>query len=301
MKSNIPVLQLTEDISGVRIEKITDAVFESLFDSISQLHRNDHNVCILLTRGSVELLVDFKNSALSPETLLFLQPGQIQRMVRFGKNSDGWILFLDNKLVDEHARLMIEDALFEGPTVPLSGADVLWFSRYFELLYQTYHDGALNNFHKPAVNALVLPGIYKIAAAFQVNARSAAGAYSQRSIELTINFKKLVRKHYRELKKPNDYAHLMNLSISYLNDTIKSVTGFTASYFIQQEMLREGQRLLCYTDQPIKEIAAYLGYDDAKYFNRIFTKLAKISPGRFRNDFKSNKTMSAPVIKDRPL
>ncbi|MBO9152163.1 helix-turn-helix domain-containing protein [Chitinophaga sp. GCM10012297] len=301
MKNNIPVLQIKENISGVHIEKITDTVFESLYDSVGQLHRNDHNVCILLNRGSIELMVDFKNFALSPQTLLFLQPGQIQRMVCFGKNSDGWILFLDNKLIDEHARLMIEEALFNGPLVALSPADVLWFTRYFELLYQTYYDEALDNFHKPAVNALVVPGIFKVAAAFRVNARSAAGAYSQRSIELTINFKRLVRKHYRELKKPNDYAELMNLSISYLNDTIKSVTGFTASYFIQQEMLREGQRLLCYSDQTIKEIAAYLGYDDAKYFNRIFTKLAKISPGRFRSNFKSNKTMSLPVVKNRPL
>jgi AraC-like DNA-binding protein len=82
----------------------------------------------------------------------------------------------------------------------------------------------------------------------------------------------------------------MSFSTSYLNDTIKSVTGFTASYFIQQEMLREAQRLLCYTDLSIKEISIDLGYDDTKYFNRIFTKLAGIPPGRFRYNFKSLKT-----------
>jgi AraC-like DNA-binding protein len=98
-----------------------------------------------------------------------------------------------------------------------------------------------------------------------------------------------VRKHYRDLKKPSDYADLMNFSISYLNDTIKSVTGFTTTYFIQQEMLREGQRLLGYTDLSIKEIADHLGYDDSKYFNRIFSKLANVSPGRFRNKFKSDR------------
>nr|WP_262898746.1 helix-turn-helix domain-containing protein [Dawidia soli] len=82
----------------------------------------------------------------------------------------------------------------------------------------------------------------------------------------------------------------MSFSTSYLNDTIKSVTGFTTTYFIQQEMFREGQRLLCYTDLSVKEIAALLGYDDHKYFNRLFTKLANLSPGRFRKNFKSYST-----------
>jgi AraC-like DNA-binding protein len=148
----------------------------------------------------------------------------------------------------------------------------------------------LGSFHKTAVNAFAAPCIYKIASAFQANTESASAHHSSRSIELTKKFKRLVRKHYRELKKPADYADLANFTVTYLNDTIKSVTGFTTSYFIQQEMLRESQRLLCYTDLSIKEVAAQLGYDDAKYFNRVFTKLANISPGRFRDNLKSLDT-----------
>ncbi len=285
----IPIWQLKENISGVRIDRINEAYISSLFDDISKLHRNDHFICLLLTSGSAVLLVDFKKVHVAPERLIFLFPGQIQQAVKFNNNIDGWILFLDNKLVDEHARLMIEDSLFKGPVLPISGSDLQWFTRYFELLFQTYNDYALGSLHKEAVNAFAAPCVYKIASAFQANTESVSGQYSQRSIELTKKFKQLVRKHYRDLKKPSDYAGLMNFSINYLNDTIKSVTGFTASYFIQQEMLREGQRLLCYTDLSIKEISVHLGYDDTKYFNRIFTKLAGNPPGRFRNNFKSIK------------
>lgn len=244
----------------------------------------------MLTTGGAELLVDFKKVSVARKTLAFLLPGQIQRVIKFNKNSDGWILFLDNKLVNDDARLMIEDTLLKDPLLPLSAADLLWFTRYFELLFQTYHDGAFGGLHKSAVTALVAPCIYKIASAFQANSNALAGVHPQRSIELARKFKRLVQKHYRELKKPGDYASLMSFSTSYLNDTIKSVTGFTTTYFIQQEMFREGQRLLCYTDLSVKEIAALLGYDDHKYFNRLFTKLANLSPGRFRKNFKSYST-----------
>ncbi|MBO9198675.1 MULTISPECIES: helix-turn-helix domain-containing protein [Niastella] len=288
MKSKIPIWQLRENISGVRIDLFSDAYISSTLNDVSKLHRNDHFICLLLTSGEGELLVDFKKVPVAKETLVFLIPGQIQRAVTFNNSSKGWILFLDDKLVDEHARLMIEDSLHKGPLLSLSKSDFEWYTRYFELLYQTYQDNTLGALHKLAVNALAAPCIYKIASAFQANTEL-SGQHSRRSVELTNKFKRLVRKHYRELKKSGDYADLMNFSVSYLNDTVKAVTGFTVSYFIQQEMLREGQRLLGYTDLSIKEIATYLGYDDPKYFNRLFTNLAGISPGRFRSDFKSNK------------
>lgn len=287
MKHKIPIRQLIENISGVRIDRISETFIGEQFDDISKLHRNDHYICILLTAGNVEVLVDFKKVYVAQHTLLFLLPGNIQRAVRFNNDSQGWILFLDNKLVDEQARLMIEGSLFKGPVLSLSASDVQWFTRFFELMHQTYHDFTLGNLHRSTVNAFATPCVYKIASAFQENGESALEQHSHRSIELTKKFKQLVRKHYRDMKKPSDYAGLMRFSINYLNDTIKSVTGFTASWFIQQEMLREGQRLLCYTDLSIKEIAAWLGYDDHKYFNRLFTKLAGDSPGRFRRHFKS--------------
>lgn len=289
MKGKIPVWQLKENISGVRIERFNDAFISSLINEITQLHRNDHFVCLLLTSGSAELLVDFKKVLVAGETLAFLIPGQIQKAVKFSTNSKGWILFLDNKLVDDNARMMIEDSLLKGPLLSPSKPDLTWYCQYFELLFQTYHDGNLGSLQKLAVNALAAPFIYKVAAAFQANTDKLSVQHSQRSIELTQKFKRLVRKNYLELKKPGDYAGLLNFSTSYLNDTVKSVTGFTTTYFIQQEMLREGQRLLCYTESSIKEIAAYLGYDDPKYFNRIFSKLVGISPGRFREIFKFNR------------
>lgn len=290
MKNNIPVWQLKDNISGVRVDRINDAYITSKIDYISKLHRKDHFICLMLAEGNAELLVDFKTVHLTAGSLVFLSPGQIQQMVKFKNNSKGWVLYLDYKLVDEYVMLIMEDSLLRGPLLQLSETDISWFISYFGLLVQTYYDETLGSFLKPSINALVEPCIYKIASVFQIKARNANEEYSQRSIELTKKFKGLVRKHYRDLKKPNDYANLMSFSISYLNDTIKSVTGFTTSYFIQQEMLREAQRLLCYTDLSIKEISVYLGYDDTKYFNRIFNKLTTIPPGRFRIDFKSLKT-----------
>src|ERR1044072_1564822 len=194
MKGKIPVWQLKENISGVRIERFNDAFIASLINEITQLHRNDHFVCLLLTSGSAELLVDFKQVIVAKDTLVFLIPGQIQKAVKFSNNSKGWIMFLDNKLVDDQSRMMIEDSLQKGPLLSPSPSDLTWYSQYFELLFQTYHDNSLGSLHRSAVNALAGPCIYKIASAFQANSDKLTGEHSQRSIELTKKFKRLVRK-----------------------------------------------------------------------------------------------------------
>lgn len=77
--------------------------------------------------------------------------------------------------------------------------------------------------------------------------------------------------------------------MSYLNDTVKAVTGFSLSYFIQQEILAEAQRLLFYTELSIKEIADRLGYEDPKYFIRFFGKGKGESPSLFRKNILAHK------------
>ncbi|MBC8644381.1 helix-turn-helix transcriptional regulator [Flavobacterium lindanitolerans] len=51
---------------------------------------------------------------------------------------------------------------------------------------------------------------------------------------------------------------------------------------IQKEILREAQRMLYYTDHSVKEISDLLGYEDEKYFMRLFRKKTGFSPTEYR-------------------
>ena len=105
-----------------------------------------------------------------------------------------------------------------------------------------------------------------------------------RKTELLSQFRNLVRKHFEKFKKPNDYANLLNISVPYLNQITKQQTGYTASYWIQQEILLEAKRLLHYTQLSSKEIAFSVGYNDYAYFSRFFKKNVGITPLEFRKN-----------------
>jgi hypothetical protein len=52
----------------------------------------------------------------------------------------------------------------------------------------------------------------------------------------------LMAKNIRAIKSPSGYSATLNVSQSYLNESVKRITGFSVRYWIQQEILLEAKR-----------------------------------------------------------
>lgn len=282
MKAIVPIIKLNESVIGIKIDKISDHYVASREREIARSHRNDFYVCIILEKGKANFFVDFKEVAFTGNSLLFLAPGQVLRVIDT-QNIDGWILYFDNKLIDDYSRDILEESMYQGSLLGLSKEQKRWFLQLMELLHATADLNDMSSFYKPALRSFVVPFVYRITAMFQARNIENMEQHSLRSNAIVTSFRKLLRQHYKEIKSPQQYANMMNLSLGYLNDTLKTVTGNTVSYSIQEEAMREAQRLLWYSDLSIKEIAAALGFEDSKYFSRLFSKLTNKSPVQFRN------------------
>jgi len=112
------------------------------------------------------------------------------------------------------------------------------------------------------------------------------GKKEARNTVITRQFKTLLFSHYKTMKKPTDYAGVLKISTPYLNEAVKTYSGFTVSYWIQKMIITEAKRLLYYTDLAVKEIAYELGYDDHAYFSRLFTLAEKLSPVGYRKKYR---------------
>lgn len=95
-------------------------------------------------------------------------------------------------------------------------------------------------------------------------------------------FLALVDLHYREHWPLERYAAQLGLSQSHLGAMCRQLAGAPPLQLLQRRMMLEAQRTLVYTSMTVQQIAAYLGFADAAYFSRYFSRNAGCSPKRFR-------------------
>ncbi len=277
-----------EAIPTHKIQKITSRPFfvvqytsEDIKEKhwAQEKHRDDFFMFLILKKGSLELEADFKHIVMTAPSVFYIKPGQVH-IIQKMKNIAGWSFAVEPSFLHKSYSQLLEDKIL-SPT-PIHGKE---YSDRFDLLENLLpflaEDSLLSSTHlrKDIVNSMV--GI--IVGCFQTVAVQATEQLPTRWLELYRVFRQMVGQSYRTIKRPSDYADSMYISLSYLNEVVKSVSGFPVSYWINYEVVLEAKRLLYYTELPIKEIAFSLGYEDPAYFSRLFSNNADISPNMFRN------------------
>lgn len=279
-KEKIPVHRMDDWFSGVYIKPFGAGNPTGKAYEISQPHRHDFYYCVLVDKGKMELEVDFEKIKITDQSLFLSYPGQIHRIIS-APTERGWFLAFDPSMLDEQLKNILDQCLSEIILVPLSPEQSANLFSFINHLYTIYNDPA-HLFRQTITRSIVTALVYQIASVYLSMERFNLIRHPLRSVEITKNFKQLLRRNFKSIKKPAEYASKMNITASHLNDTVRAVTGFPVTYYIQQELMREAQRLLYYSDLTIKEIAENLGFEDDKYFNRLFSKVIGISPGAFR-------------------
>lgn len=276
----IPVHRMNDWFSGVYIKPFGTEQLAGLDYKISVPHRHDFYYCVLVDKGNMEMVVDFKKVMLIEQTLFLSYPGQIHQ-INSAKLECGWFLAFDPSMLDERLKNILDQCLSEIILTPLSPEQSAGLCIFIDNLFAIYKDPQ-HMFRQAITQSMVTALIYQLASIYISVERINLIRHPARSIEITKTFKQILRNNFKTTKKPSEFADKMNITTSYLNDTIRSVTGFPVTYYIQQELMREAQRLLCYSGLSVKEISNTLGFEDEKYFNRLFSKVIGISPGVFR-------------------
>lgn len=74
----------------------------------------------------------------------------------------------------------------------------------------------------------------------------------------------------------------LKMSRSHVHRKLIAELNLSTSEFIKQIRLEKAKELLMQTNEPINEIAYKVGYSDANYFSRSFSKNYGIPPSQFR-------------------
>lgn len=80
-------------------------------------------------------------------------------------------------------------------------------------------------------------------------------------------------------------AHEFNYTKEYLARYFKKNMGMSMQEYIHNLKISKAKELLCQSDRNIKEIANGLGFQDEKYFMKLFKRHEKITPREYRRAY----------------
>ena len=97
-----------------------------------------------------------------------------------------------------------------------------------------------------------------------------------------INIIKYLNENYAQKLRLSDIAKKFGYTPEYLSKKFSTETGMRFLNYLQRVRVEQSCRLLESSGDKISEIALAVGYDDIKYFNKLFKKTLGLTPGEYR-------------------
>jgi AraC-like DNA-binding protein len=81
----------------------------------------------------------------------------------------------------------------------------------------------------------------------------------------------------------------MGMSRSPLNQKLTSLTGMSINKYLRSLRLRKAQEMLATSGLNISDVAYAVGFEDPKYFSRVFSEEFGMSPVNYRLSVKGRR------------
>lgn len=112
------------------------------------------------------------------------------------------------------------------------------------------------------------------------------------SNDLIVRFEDLLSDYFlnnstaiEKLPSAQYFADKLFVSVNYLNDMLKSLTGQTTQQHIHHLLIDKAKELLTTTNLSVSEIAFQLGFEFPQSFNKLFKSKTNFTPTEFRKSF----------------
>lgn len=99
---------------------------------------------------------------------------------------------------------------------------------------------------------------------------------------LVARFRDCVEACFRRQPSIKEIARVLGVSPSTLRAACQERAGGSPTSILHNRIVLEAKRLMRYSNMSIGQIAVYLGFSDAAYFSRFFSREAGMSPRAFK-------------------
>ena len=235
------------------------------------VHMDNYYLYIFIDTGWLRVDVDFQEGELEAHTCGFLELGKVHQNKEFSPDVHGYIMGVDSTLLNKSTLANLGRFTFKKTKFKIDEGREKELSLLFPMLMSRRSTSSASAFVQPII------------AIFEEIAMTDSDVESyDRTIDIFLKFKSLVKEYLYKEHKPSFYADKLNITSGYLNEIVNNVMHVSTQKYILSELILQARRDLATTNLSIQQVAEKLGYDDAAYFSRIFNKVSGLSPQAFR-------------------
>lgn len=285
----------TVDICNLTANKLPNDLFNadrfggylSSNPIIEKVHKHSFYHLVYFTNGAGQHTIDFKDYPIEPGCIYFMSPGQVHNF-KFENDPDGYVinfsttffdqLLINSSIIDQFSSFNI---FSESQMIKLKENVRVQVVAILEIILEEL------KFRKNQ-NQLMI-GAHLLQLFILVNREvSLPDTLLQKNNYNFIVLKKFVdcvEEHFRDIHLPKDYAVLLSITPSYLNNVCKSTLDMSSGEIIRRRILLEAKRMLINFEFSIATISQELNFFDTSYFIKFFKKYTQSTPEAFRRQF----------------
>ncbi|MCL3781032.1 AraC family transcriptional regulator [Prolixibacteraceae bacterium JC049] len=265
---------------NIVVDKICHGDYDTNSPHSTTLHRHDCFQIVWLTEGEGSHWVEKKEHTYFRGSIFLLAP-YFMHQIEYTDQVQGYVVsFTDIFLTASQFQETLMFYNLANCHIVVPEHEIALFNTEFAHLH--YYSGKVTGDQLNTILQNYLHIILTKLSGFRRLQQGIGSNVHDAKLALLMQFVVLVRAHFKEEKNLSFYLDKLAVSQRKLSDVINATTGLPPAKFIEQYTLNEAARLIRYTDESIKEIAAYLGYFDNSYFSKAFKKHFGTTPQQYR-------------------
>jgi AraC family transcriptional activator of pobA len=246
--------------------------------------RRPHHQIVWITRGAGYFSIDMEKYNLAENAVYTIPPGRFYQFHPAGPVTGHVLSFNMDFLY-----LAIEGPgrpFFKEISADLKHVNMFALASCSSGLQYLLEDMTRESDMHLTLRLEILSGLFKIFLIYikRMATSTRVEEASSHRMRLFNSFYAKLDKQFKTMKQVAEYANELSVTPSYLTEVVKKVTGYSASYHIQQRMVQEAKRLAMYSDANMKMVAYSLGFDDLSHFSKFFKNAAGLNFSEFKKN-----------------
>lgn len=246
----------------------------------------DMPIFALCLQGEVTLHVNLTDYTIRPNCLISLQTDNILQGLTVSDDAKGIFVGVTQKFIDEilpdiHTVLPIFIDLRSSPVIEISDDDSMCLQEFHALLWKRIKSekGA---YRKSIIQNILRAMLYKMLDIYKTRDNYAVPAKRSRNEEIFFNFARLVERDFKVERSVQYYADKLFITPKHLSSVIKTVSGQTASDWINNFVILAAKVMLRTSSKTVLEVSNELNFTNQSFFGKYFKLHTGMSPQSYR-------------------